>query len=97
MPPKRSKRVSMRQESSDIPEDSSRPKKQKKSTQNTNNGSSFPPSGHDINTIVTKVTRRVLENLRSEHATTPSSTLHSDNALTAGHIGDAVAIILPTR
>ena len=88
MPPKR---VSMRQESSDIPEDSSRPKKQKTSTLNANDGSLSPSSGHDINTIVAEVTRQVLENLRLKHATTPSSKLHADNALTAGRLGDAVA------
>ena len=59
----------MRQESNDIPEDSSRPKKQKTSTQHANNRSSSPSSGHDINTIVTELIRRVLESLQSEHAT----------------------------
>ena len=94
MPPKRSKRVSMRKQSRDIPEDSSNPKKQETSTQHANNRSSSPPSEHDINTIVTEVTKRVLESLRSEHATILSSTLLADNALTAGRIGDAVANLI---
>ena len=91
MPPKRSKRVSMRKQASDIPEDSSSSKKRKTSTQHANNRSSSPSSRHDLNTIVTEVTKRVLESLRSEHAITPSNTLHADNALTAGRIDDAVA------
>ncbi len=91
MPPKRSKRVSIRKQASDIPEDSSSSKKRKTSTQHANNRSSSPSSRHDLNTIVTEVTKRVLESLRSEHAITPSNTLHADNALTAGRIDDAVA------
>ena len=92
MPSKRKKYISKRQKSIDA-KGASRSKRQKTFTQqeHKNNRSSSAPIGHEINKIVTKVTKRVLENLRSEHATMPSSMLRTDKELTAGHINETIA------